>query len=103
VLETEGGSGGKEDHAYHVVEALAVAYDGRQLPGVLTLTVSPNVKARLKVCGSGCEGLRATCIRGPVWHVRGTHVTGHKAANSASSDMVMRSRAPLFLCRTFPK
>ena len=52
VLETEGGSGGKEKeggHAYTVVEAEAVDYQGRQL-GVLTLTVTPAIKARLKVC-----------------------------------------------------
>jgi hypothetical protein len=48
VLETEGGSGGKEDHAYQVVEARAESYDGREL-GVVTLSVSPRVKARLQV------------------------------------------------------
>lgn len=47
VLETEGGSGGKEDHAYKVVEATAVDYSGRELV-VLTLTVSPKIKARLQ-------------------------------------------------------
>jgi hypothetical protein len=48
VLETEGGSTKKgSESGYSVVEAGAVDYEGRQLT-VLTLSVPPHLKARLK-------------------------------------------------------
>lgn len=66
VLETEGGSGGKEDHAYQVVEATAEAYDGRAL-GVVTLSVSPRVKARLQVrLLACCRPGRCSACRTPL-------------------------------------
>ena len=59
VLETEGASSQDKDSesGYLVVEATAVAYDGRELPGVMTLSVHEKTKARLQVGGGGRCGV----------------------------------------------
>lgn len=68
-METEGGSGSGQDsdrdHAYRVVEAEAEAYDGRKLR-VVTLTISPRIKARLQVSWkAGCAFQSFQCWR--IW------------------------------------
>lgn len=59
VLETEGASSQdeKSESGYRVVTATAVAYDGTELPGVMTLSVHEKTKARLRV-RRGARGLR---------------------------------------------
>lgn len=80
VLETEGAAGQDEDSAYQVVEATAVAYDGREIPGALTLTVSPRVKARLQVRREGGERENVARHGGVGWlgtaRAAGTRIEG---------------------------
>jgi hypothetical protein len=61
VLETEGASSQdeKSESGYRVVKATAVAYDGTELPGVMTLSVHEKTKARLRVGRGRAEGLAA--------------------------------------------